>query len=216
MNPDYNKAAIKAAETLVKYGVCTAPVDPLPILQRMDNVIVMSFSDMSYSSGISHSDLVILFGKNRDAMTSVHWEGGVKTYVVTYNSLLPFNMIQRALAREMGHIVLKHEGISPENAEEATCFSHHLLCPRPLIHAVQVTGIRFTVEMLANLTGVFDQCLFCIRHTPGTEVPANLNLFVRSQFMPFFLNFFSCYRSVVPDDGSAVADFGTYMDGYEE
>ena len=216
MNPDFTNAAIKAAETLIKFGVKTAPVSPLPILEQMDNVIVTSFADMCASSGISPYDMKPLFGKNQDAISSIHSEKGKTWYVVAYNSLLPFSMVQHALAREMGHIVLRHEGSSPENSAEAICFAHHLLCPRPLIHAIQATGIRLTTDVLAKLTGVFDQCLTCMRRTPGVAIPSGLNRFVRGQFMPFVLNYFDYYVSVLPEDGSAIADFGTYMDGYEE
>ena len=216
MIPDHNRAAIKAAETLIRYGVKTAPVSPLPILSQMDNVITVSFSELGISSGINKNDIVPLFGKNRDAVTSIHMKDGEKFYVVAYDSMLPFNMIQRALAREMGHIVLNHTENSIENMEEATTFSHHLLCPRALLHAIMATGIRITVDLLSNLAGVFDQCLVCMRKTPGTTVPIALNRFVRTQFMPFIVNFFEFHRTVMPADGSALADFGSFMDGYEE
>lgn len=216
MNPDYNRAATKASETIIKYGINTAPISPLPILEKMENVIITSFEDLCDFSGIKSCDLKPMFGKNQDAVSSIHSENGKTWYVIAYNSLLPFSMVQRALAREMGHIVLNHDGSSPENIAEAICYSQHLLCPRPLIHAIQATGIRFTKDMLANLTGVFDQCLACIRHTPGTSVPPGMNRFVRGQFMPFVMNFFEFYTTVMPADGSALADFGTYMDLYEE
>lgn len=213
---DYNKAATKAAETLVRYGVKTSPVSPLPILEQMENVIALSFSDLSKSTGIVKKDLLPLFGKNRDAITSIHTENGMPVYVVAYDTLLPFNLLQRALARELAHIVLKHTESTTDNAEEAECFVHHLLCPRPLIHAIQATGMRITVDLIANLTGACNQSLSSMRRIPGTDVPAGLNMFVRSQFMPFILNFFSYYQYVKPKDGSALADFGSYMDGYSE
>ena len=216
MMPDYNKAATKAAECLIKYNVKSSPVSPLPILEEMDDVIVVSFSDMGNASGLNKRDIMPLFGKNRDAVTSVHTENGRPFYVVAYDSLLPFAMIQRALAREMGHIVLRHTGCSEENTAEALCFAAHFLCPRPLVHAIQATCLRLSVDLLANLTGVFDQALQSMRRLPLTAVPAGLNRFVRNQFMPFVLNFFEYYQSVLPSDGSAVADFGSFMDGYEE
>lgn len=216
MTPDHNRAAVKAAETLIRYGVKSAPVSPLQILSQMENVITISFSDLGESSGISKRELIQLFGKNRDAVTSIHEKDGEAIYVVTYDAMLPFNMIQRALAREMGHIMLNHSNSSAESQDEATTFSHHLLCPRPLIHTLQATGIRITVDMLANLTGIYDQCLVCMRRTPATDVPVALNRFVRTQFMPFVLNFFEFYKEVMPTDGSALADFGTFMDGYKE
>lgn len=211
-----NNAATLAAETLVKYNVRFAPVSPMKILEQMDNVIVISFSEMSEKTGVDRQDILSTFGRIRDAVTSIHEESGSKKYVVAYNRLLPFSMIQRALARELAHIILQHGEPTNETAQEAECFANHLLCPRPLIYSVMATGIRFTEDMLANLTGVFDQALLSIRRNPGTAVPIGLNRFVRSQFMPFILNFLDYYRTVMPADGSAVADLGTFMDGYEE
>ena len=216
MKPDYNRAAVLAAETLVKYGIRTAPIDPLPILKQLDNVIVISFADLSEFSGVQRSELMPLFGKNQDAITSAHTEAGGRAYVVAYNSLLPFTMIQRALARELGHIVLAHQENSEENNREAMCFAYHFLCPRPLIHSISATNLRMTVDLLANLTGTFDQALVEMRRIPGTNVHPGLNRFIRSQFMPFILNFFEYYRVVKPKDGSAMVDFGSYMDNYEE
>lgn len=217
MIPDYTKAATKAAEMLIKYGVRMAPVSPLPILEQLGNVLVISFSDLSDSSGIEHHDLVIRhFGMNRDAISSIHMDNGKPSYVVAYNSLLPFSAVQHALAREMGHIVLGHQEDSPENALEAACFVHHLLCPRPLIHTLQATGIRITSDLLATLTGTSDQDMLAMRRIPETVIPSGLNRFIRSNFMPFFMNFFEYYKSVMLKDGSAIVDLGTYMDGYEE
>ena len=73
MTPDYEAAAFKAAETLIKYGVNSAPVDPLPILKRIPGVLVMSFEDMSQKSNIGRNDLMDMFGcDNQDAVTTVY------------------------------------------------------------------------------------------------------------------------------------------------
>lgn len=213
MNPNYNAAAIKASETLIKYGVKSAPVSPLSILEQMENVIIKPFSEMFDTS---EPDMRNTFGKSEGAISSIHEMNGKTWYVVGYNSLLPHTMIQNALARELGHITLRHEHTSPENSIEAICFAQHLLCPRPLIHSIQATGLRITTDMLANLTGIFHQYLSYMRRTPGTTVPAGTNRFIRGQFMPFVLNLFEYYQATKPEDGSALADFGTFMDGYEE
>jgi len=213
---DYTKAATAATETLIKYAVTTAPISPLPILEAMDRVVVVSFADVSESSGMKYREMIPIFGKNLDAVSSISTEGGVTRYIVAYNSFLPFAMVQRALAREMGHIVLGHNGYSDENNEEALCFAYHLLCPRPLIHALEASCLRITKDLLANLTGVFDQTLTSMRRLPSTDVPASLNRFVRNQFTPFIMNFFEFYQTVLPNDGSAVADFGNFMGGYVE
>ena len=212
---DYDKAATKAAELLVRFNVRSSPISPLPILEQLGNVIVTTYADISDSSGICQRELIPLFGRNRDAITSIHEDGGNTVYIVAYNSFLPYSMIQRALARELGHIVLRHTESSQDNSAEAECFSYHLLCPRPLIHAIQTTGMRITKDMLASLTGIFDQHLSVMRKLPRTYVSPGLNRFVRNQFLPFVINFFDYCRAVM-NDGSAIADFGTYMDNYEE
>ena len=218
MTPDYDRAATAAAQTLMKYVVKATPVSPLPILKRIDNVIVQSFTEMSDAVGMDRKDLVPMFGRNRDAISSLHTKDGRQIYVVAYNGMLPFNMVQRALARDLGHIVLKHRNNTPENAAEADCFAYHFLCPRALIRFMQVTNVRITTDLLANLTGMFDQSLIAMRRIPETHVPANLNKFIRSQLMPFMLNFFDYYQyeHALIRDGSALADMGTFMGGYLE
>ena len=123
-----------------------------------------------------------------------------------------------SLARELGHIILCHDGSLPEDVrnEEAKAFANHLLCPRPMIHAFQAAGLRITTEMLGNLTGCFDYCLSCMRRIPAVSVPVELNRLVRDQFMDYIINYIEYYRNATLTDGSALADFGSYMDGYEE
>lgn len=219
MIPNYENAAIKAAETLIKYNITASPIDPLPILKKQKGVLVLSFAEISEDVGIERKRVVSAFGdKNQDAITSAFNVDGKTLYIVGYNQRLPLYMVQRALARELGHIVLGHDGSREDDVrtEEAKCYAYHLLCPRPLIHMVQATNLRFTTEVLGNLTGCFERCLFGMRHTPGVRVPAELNRAVRDQFKDYFYNFFDFQQAVSHEDGSAVADFGTYMDGYEE
>ena len=219
MKPDYNRAAIKAAETLVHHKIGTTPVDPLPILKTTPGVFVLTFEEMSNLTNVGRSEILDTFGcQNQDAATTVFFAEGEKRYIVTYNKLLSSKFVDRALARELGHIVLGHDGSRPEEVrdEEARCFAHHLLVPRALIHAMQATNIRLTVEMLGSITGCYDYCLSCMRKQPPTEVPAELNRQVRDQFMPYIKNLFGYIRYAEQTDNSATADFGLYMNGYEE
>jgi hypothetical protein len=218
MTPDYQKAAIKATETLIQYQIGTAPIDPLPILKKTPGVIVLSFEEMSQKTNIDRKEILDTLGcKNQDAVTTVFLDDDLK-YVVTYNRMLSSGIIYRALARELGHILLGHDGSRPEKVrnEEAKCFAHHLLCPRPLIHLIQATGIRLTVEMLGNVTCFYDHCVSCIRKQPAVKVPAELNKQVAAQFMPYITNLFEYQRYASLKDGSALADLGAYMDYYEE
>jgi hypothetical protein len=55
-----------------------------------------------------------------------------------------------------------------------------------------------------------------MRKQPGVHVPPELNRMVRDQFKDYIINFFEFQRYAERKDGSALVDFGTYMEGYEE
>lgn len=219
MTPDLVTAATKAAETLLSYHVTTGPVAPIPILTALPHVIVVSYAEMAHDTGIDRENLLHSFSaENYDAMTLAKEIHGVVKYFVVYNQRLPAYLIQRSLARELGHIVLGHDGTRPEAVRmaEAQTFAYHFLCPRALVKAIQESGIRFTTEILGNMTGCFERCLAGMRKTPGICIPAELNRRVRDQFAEYIGEFLSYQAIVAPSDESALADFGTYMEGYEE
>ena len=219
MIPDYERAATMAAEMLKKHSISTAPVMPLPVFKKTPGCLVLSFTEMSKRIGIDRENLLTAFdAENHDAVTSTHFEDGQLRYLVTYNQRLPLYLVQRALARELAHIVLLHDGSRPEEVRntEAKCFAHHLLVPRPLIHAVKASGIRLTMEVLNNLTGCNDYCVSCMRRLPPVHVPAELNRAVRDLMMPYIFNYFEYQRHATHKDASALADLGNYMEGYEE
>ena len=218
MKPDFERAAIKAAETIINNGINSAPVAPLPILKKTPGVLVLSFAEMSESVGVERRKLISLFGERQDAVTSVQIDDTRLKYVVAYNQRLPFYMLQRGIARELGHIILGHDGTRPEEVRsaEATCFAYHLLCPRPLIRAVQDSGINMTIEVLGNLTGCYERCLSGIRKTPGVSIPAELNRFVRANFADYIDNFIEFQKIISGDDDSPIVDFGSFMEGYAE
>ena len=217
MQPDHDTAAIKAVETLIKYRVSTAPVSSLPILKAMPGVIVTTFAELANRVGDTRQNVLNIFGSdNRDVVTTVSPVGGKLTYVIAYNQRLPVFVLQKSLARELGHIVLKHDGTKPEEVreEEARIFARHLLYPRPLIRALQDNLSPLTVEMVGNITGCYDRCLGCIRKTPGAHVPAELNKLVKEQFQNYIDNLLECRNLII--SGTEPVDFGSYMDGYEE
>lgn len=219
MTPDFQNAAIKAYETILKYGIASAPVDPLPILRQSPGVMVVSFTGMSYCIGIKRETLLsAIGGQCQDAVTSVRRSGDDLTYIVAYNQRIPYYMLQRAFARELGHIILRHDGSRPEEVRtaEAVCFAMHLLCPRPLIRGISDTGIPLTVEMLGTLTGCHGRFLSQMRRTDGVCVPADLNRAVREQFRDYIGKVVEYYALVQHEDESTAANIKSYMDGYEE
>ena len=219
MMPDLENAALKAAETLIRHRVTSAPVVPMPVLKAFPGAVVVSFAELGQSIGLDRSHVLgSLVTEAHDAITVFNEISGKPSYIVEYNKRLPFYMLQRALSRELGHIVLGHDGTRPDDVRnaEAYCFAHHLLCPRPLIHALRAAGIHITVEVLGSVTGCYERCLAGIRREPGVRVPPELNRAVRDQFAAYLDNYIAFQRFLSPDDMSPVADFGNYMDNYEE
>ena len=219
MTPNLERAATAAAETLIKYNVTSAPVAPLRILKALPGVIVLSFAEMASGFGIERKELMDMYGSmNKDAFTMVREVNGKLRYFVGYNLLLPEYLLQRAVARELGHIILGHDGSRPMDVRmtEAMFFARHLLCPRPLIRAIQDAGIPITVETLGLITGCYERCLVGIQKMHGVHVAPELNQMVREQFSNYIENFIDCQAILRNSDDSALVNFGSYMDNYEE
>ena len=219
MKPDNDRAATMAMETLIEHGISSAPVSPLPIVKKTPGVLALSYSEMSDGMSMDRTELISMIGmEHHDALTSVHIENGKCFYIVAYNQRLPFTLLQRGLARELGHIVLGHDGSLPADVRnaEAICFAQHLLVPRPLIYAIQQSGIRLTDGVLGNLTACYHHCLSCMRSLPGVRIPADLNRQVRDLFSDYINNLIIFKDKISGSPDSPLADFGPYMDNYEE
>ena len=121
MKPDFEKAAQKAKE-LREVGVeC-----PLQILKSLAHVESASFAAASSRYGINREALLSMFDDgNQDAITM--YRNG--SYLVIYNQELPCKTIRYAVARELGHIVMEHDGSRPEDVrmEEANYFAEQFL-----------------------------------------------------------------------------------------
>ena len=212
--PDIETPAKKAIETLIKHRVSAAPVLPLAILQQRPDVICVSFTEFADNSGMD--SLVAMFGaQNQDAVTYARRDSGV--YVVAYNQRLPFYMLQIALARELGHIVLGHNETQPQTKQtaEALVFARHLLCPRPVIAALNSAGVPLTVETVGTLTGCYGRVLASLRQMDGAHVPAQLNRRVRAQFAEY-IDTIAAHAARMHTVDATAADFGAYMDNYAE
>ena len=123
MGPDYQRSASAAVDTLNKYGINSAPVDPIAVLSKLRNVVLISFASAA------------LDGNGQEAITMVNRQDGKLQYIIMYNSDLSQSRLRRVLSRELGHVVLEHDRETPEEvaSEEADCFSFHFLCPKPAI-----------------------------------------------------------------------------------
>lgn len=213
--PDLNRAATVAAQTLINSRVSACPVDPMSILRDMPGVFVVTFTEFVGESGLLDETVTAFGSGSQDAITYT-LDG--PTRVVAYNQRLPHYMLQVALARELGFIVLGHEDAEHTQAQvsEALYFARHLLCPRPLIRALQDAGVSLTVETVGNLTGCYGRILAGIRKTPGAMVAASTNRQLRRQLDPYAVRCVSLLAALSRDDDSGPAKFGSYMDNYQE
>ena len=219
MIPDYDRAAIAAMNLLVEHKFTETPIKPMPILLNMPHVRVMPFTHMATQAGVNREDLIPLFESNQDAVTfHLDMEIDDVEYVVVYNMRLPFELVWRAIARELGHIVLGHDGQTrpPEvRRAEAMCFAHHLIAPRPILHMLSEAG-PLTMTVLACTTGCSEDCVDDMRLIPGARVPAELNRAVRDQFKRGIAEYLRFHAASPIPDHSPVVDLGSYMDHYEE
>ena len=219
MKPDFDRAATLAMQLLVDHQITETPIPSMPLLLSCPGVHVMSFTGMADMTEIGRSDLIPMFGWNQDAVT-LRLSGMENVqYVVIYNMRLPHEEIRRSVARELGHIVLGHDGQTrPMDVRmaEAVCFAHHLLTPRPIIRMIQQSGMPFTLNVLAHTTGCSADCVEEIRTIPGVRVDPALNRQVRDLFSPHIEEYLRFHSSAPKPDNSPVIDFGSYMELYEE
>ena len=220
MKPDFDRAAVAAMQILIDNHITETPVSPLPILKKYPGVRVISFAKMANEIGMERDELVPLFVHNQDAATfKLDMEIDDVAYIVAYNMRLPFEIIWRGLARELGHIVLGHDGITrPYDVRraEAMCFAHHLLSPRPILQMLRESVPQLTMNILSDTTGCIDECVEDMAETPGTNVPPELNRAVREQFSRGIEEYIRFHSASKKADHSPVVNLGTFMDNYEE
>lgn len=220
MTPDFDRAATAAMQILIDNGITRTPIDPLHILKKQPGIRVLSFARMANEANLERDDLIPLFVANQDAATFIlDTDIGNVKYVVVYNTRLPFEIVCRAIARELGHIVLGHDGQTRTyevRRAEAMCFAHHLLSPRPVLRMLQESGAPLTMNMLSDTTGCIDECVYDMQAIPGAHVPAEMNRQVRDLFSRGIAEYLRFHAAVHKPDRSPVVDLGTFMDGYEE
>lgn len=121
MEPDFQRAEQKAKELREAGADC-----PLQILKSLQNVAAVSFAQASARYGIDRETLISMFDAgNQDAITMFR----AGSYLVIYNQELPCKTIRYAVARELGHIVMDHDGSRPEAVRmaEACHFAEEFL-----------------------------------------------------------------------------------------
>ena len=217
--PDYELAATTATEALIRHQISAAPVSPLPILKAQPGVLVVSYMELAEMKGVSRENVVSLFdAENQDATTIVKKLEDHLLYLVSYNARAPIFVLQQSLARELGHIMIGHDGSrdAEVRAAEVECFANYLLFPRPLIRAVQDAGLPMTIRNFSLTTGCFSECMDSLAETPGIRISKQLNRILRGQFTTYVENCVRFQSLFNTSDNTSLADLGTFMDNYEE
>ena len=218
MTPDFDCAATMAMETLIENHITETPIDSLSMLLKQPGVRVVSFTRFASQAGMERHELVPMFGGNQDAATfNLDMIDGVR-YVVVYNMRLPFDIVWRGVARELGHIVLGHDGqtrATEVRHAEAMCFAHHLISPRPILQMLR-EAVPLTMNVLTATTGCSDDCVEELRTIPGANVPGEINREVRKLFERGINEYVRFNKASDKADHSPLIDLGTYMDNYIE
>jgi len=130
MTPDYKSAESKAIETIRKYNLDPACADPLRVLSQFPSVRLLP-----YETDYICIENVGTFATDRDSLTMVNRNGDTLQYIIIYNKTLPPYRLRLALAQELAHVILKHDGNAPEEiwSEEAICFAIHFMSPVKLL-----------------------------------------------------------------------------------
>ena len=218
MTPDFDCAATMAMETLIENHITETPIDSLSMLLKQPGVRVVSFTRFASQAGMERHELVPMFGGNQDAATfNLDMIDGVR-YVVVYNMRLPFDIVWRGVARELGHIVLGHDGqtrATEVRHAEAMCFAHHLISPRPILQMLR-EAVPLTMNVLTATTGCSDDCVEELRTIPGANVPGEINREVRKLFERGITEYVRFNKASDKAHQSPLIDLGTYMDNYIE
>lgn len=130
-----------AYRTLLKLRINKLPVDILGICRRCKNTKVMTFREADKEFP-DYSGFLIGGGPSESAFTMKPEIADIKWNFILYNDDMMYNSLQRlrfSLAHELGHIVLGHKDEHSFICEaEANCFAQHLLCPVPVVEAMNL------------------------------------------------------------------------------
>ena len=73
-----------------------------------------------------------------------------------------------------------------------------------------------TLNVLANVCGCIDECVYDMQTIPGVHVPAELNRQVRGLFERGVNEYLRFHNAPPHIDRSPLIDLGSFMDNYEE
>lgn len=151
-NNGLERAAAMAYRVLIRRGVSSLPVEPLPILAACRHTVVWSDVTAAERLGVPIEAFLRQMG-DAEAVTFRQIRGEETRYLVVYREGGNPARLRFTLAHELGHRLL-HRGDEGEKEAEADCFASHLLCPRPTMQRLCARDGGLTVEQAAALAYV--------------------------------------------------------------
>lgn len=136
--PDYRRAARLAYRTLLHLRISRLPVDVAGICRRCRHTLLIPYSKAQPYAAIIGIDLPY-DAPSAEAFTyRIEPVSGPVVHLLLYNDEPGQNAarFRFTLAHELGHIVLMHRQSGYAEEAEADTFAQHLLCPQPLLAAL--------------------------------------------------------------------------------
>lgn len=220
MTPDFDRAAALAAEQLIARGINRLPVHPETVIQIMPNTVLVPYADVARIINVPRDELLVMLDPAQDAVTYVmNLSDDRHYYIVAYNAQKDFARLRFTLAHELGHRLMAHTGIKPEEVREAEAdhFARHFILPRACVAMLRRRNIPLLDVNLQHVAGCTPQCIERMKHAPASHVNKKINRKLREQFMDFVDYLMDTHTLVTkPSETAHIVDLGHFMDGYED
>ena len=155
--PDYKKATNAAYKIIAENDYFSYSTNVFAIAEQLDNCRIYTYGQTNFLYGRPLEDL---FAVSEYGFSIKDKQKGSR--IIYYNEKMPLACIRLTLAHEIGHAVLGHQDEDDPFAEkEANCFARNLLCPVPVITAL---NLLFTKDYVAVFDVSSDMARVAIEH----------------------------------------------------
>lgn len=139
IDPDYSLATNKAYDLLIRFPDFSFPIPIFSLIRAFPGNRLLPYSEASKKFNIPFDD----FCKevSSDYGFTIKDKNSSKNLII-YNDLKDETIVRFTLAHELGHYVLHHTNDDDISNKEANCFARNLLCPIPVIDALQLSSVR--------------------------------------------------------------------------
>lgn len=136
--PDYRTATGAAYSLLAEMNEFALSTDVFGIIGRLKKCKLLTYGQ---AEALGYYSRQFLLCQSEHRFTLVRKSDNAR--IILYNETKPLATIRFTLAHEIGHAVLGHSDEKcPWQERESNCFARNLLCPIPVVDALQVETER--------------------------------------------------------------------------